>query len=406
MINSSKKIRRHFFSPRIVTLSCVLLTITVGILFPRLFAYLPALSGLALGLVLYTYKIPFLNSEKHILACLVATLTLATLSALWSVNPGFSVERALKVALILLPGFLFYIGARTITLTLKQIKILLCCFCLLSLALFIEKILGHPATAHLMTEPVPGFKLNRHFVVVALLSLPFLYFVKQLTFKYKTLTLIILIVFWGIIMSKTDSQTALVSYWVGVLFLFSFPNYKNIIRLFFIGLMILSCVFPLMVKPLKQAVPEQKLVDGVMLEASIIHRFEIWEFSTDSIMKKPLIGHGLDSLRFLKSDKWMPNQQADNALHSHNIILQLWVEFGVMGAIMLVLFLFMAMQKILAIHDLQKRKFYVAVFASATCCAMTGYSFWQSWQLGLFIFLMALSVLIANSNYKNNTKAS
>lgn len=397
---------RHFFTPNGVAFILILLNLIVGVFLPRLLAYLPAVSGLILASTLYMHKIPFFKSEKHIFICLISIITLAALSALWSINPEFTIKRTIKVTLILLPGFLFYIGARTMTLTPKQMITILLSLCAICAILFLEKNLGHPVISYMTDDFVKASKLNRNFVVIALLSIPFLYFLKRLTFKYKPLILISLITLLGIVMIYTHSQTALLSYWVGVAFLFGFPNNKCMIRLFFIGLMILSCVFPFLIKPIKQSIPEEVLIDGFVREASIIHRFEIWEFSVDSTMKKPFLGHGLDSLRFLKSDKWMPYQRADNALHSHNVILQLWVEFGVIGAIILMLFLFMMMQKMLRIDDLQKRKFYLAVFATTTSCAMTGYGFWQSWQLGLFIFLMTLSVVIANIDYKNNPKAS
>ena len=80
------------------------------------------------------------------------------------------------------------------------------------------------------------------------------------------------------------------------------------------------------------------VVTADAVKFSAAHRLLIWSFVGDRIAEHPLAGWGLNSSRAIPGGKdpiepgasWLP-------LHPHNAPLQLWLELGVPGAVLLAL---------------------------------------------------------------------
>jgi O-antigen ligase len=396
---------RPFFSFEISYLFGLFIILLTGLLIPRLLAYTPAIAGLlfAAGLVLKEKK--FIETDKPILLFLSAIIFLSGLSSLWSFNPEFSVERTIKMALIILPSFLFLSVSHQIKMTEVKKFLMALIGLMAATALFF---ISQKMTEHVLIEKILGYdvashKLNRAFVVLSLFILPVLYSIRYLHWNKKTKAIVTLalIALTTFALTKTQSQTAQLCFLIGLILLYILPAKKFLVKLFFIGLVILTLSLPFMIKPVKNALPEDMLTTGFLHEASIIHRLEIWEYSVEKMFEKPWLGNGIDSLRFMTANQWMTHQKSDQALHSHNVILQFWVEFGILGAVFLLVFLGLSAKKMLAVDDDGKRRLYFAVYAAAAGCTLTGYGFWQSWHLGLLMFLAAFTVFIGNQNYRD-----
>ena len=198
------------------------------------------------------------------------------------------------------------------------------------------------------------------------------------------------------------SQTAQLSFLCGLFFLLLFPvQSRNLGKILFGGILILSFILPFILKPIQNTIPEDVLMEGLLKEASIIHRFDVWNFTITEIEKSPLYGHGIESQRSMKSDQWMEHQKADSILHAHNVILQIWIEFGVIGILLGSLFLIYCFKSIYDTEDLNKRRLYLTIFTALFCCAMTGYGFWQSWQIGTFFLFSATAIAMARMQTQN-----
>lgn len=392
---------RHFFSFPVLFCFFLINAIILGFLIPRLMAYLPAISGLCLSIIYLLKEKKFFNIDKSVFLFLIGITSWITLSAIWSFNSEFSVERSIKVALILFPAFLFWsIAPKIIIENINQFaKVAICIFSALILFLTIEKYFDHPVTELFLNQEVQPHKSNRSFVILALLATPFLFLVKKTNWPQKKLIELALIIVVGTALTQTISQTAQLSFIIGLIFIYLIPPSKILIKCFFIGLIILTIALPFSIKPIKNAItPEAMKGNSLLREASIVHRFEIWEHSVNKAFEKPLLGNGIESLRFMTADQWMPNQRSDQALHSHNFILQLWVEFGATGAFMMIAFFILSLRKMLHVQDLNQRKLYFATYAATVSCALTGYGFWQSWHLGFIMLLATLVLFIANQN--------
>jgi O-antigen ligase len=145
------------------------------------------------------------------------------------------------------------------------------------------------------------------------------------------------------------------------------------------------------------------------LPLSAAHRVITWEFAAARIAERPVLGWGGEASRSLPgADALIPEAVLErhglNApftrlyfrvtegrmlqLHPHNMALQLWLELGVVGAL-LGASLAVAAGLALAAHGPAG----AGAFAAGIVTAMTGYGVWQEWWIGLV--LVAAAVLVA-----------
>ena len=86
-------------------------------------------------------------------------------------------------------------------------------------------------------------------------------------------------------------------------------------------------------------IPWQSIPAG----GSIIHRLLVWEYVGSEIYKKPLLGHGVGTSRLIGQNIILnaPNSDIEIKggipLHPHNNFLQIWLELGVIGIIIITL---------------------------------------------------------------------
>jgi exopolysaccharide production protein ExoQ len=113
------------------------------------------------------------------------------------------------------------------------------------------------------------------------------------------------------------------------------------------------------------------------------HRLLIWSFAGERIAQRPLLGWGLDAARAIPGGKdeirpgqsWMP-------LHPHNAPLQLWLELGAPGALLLGLFIWWLWRRI---AEARWPPLYAAASGGALTAmlavAFAGWGIWQEWWL-------------------------
>ena len=200
--------------------------------------------------------------------------------------------------------------------------------------------------------------------------------------------------------SLTESQTAQLCFIVGLFFLFVFPIKLKILTKILMLLSVVFClIFPFTIAPLKNTFSEEQLKHGnyFVKQASIIHRLDVWNYAAEKTIKSPIYGNGIESLRFMKSDTYMEHQKADNALHAHNAVLQVWAEFGIIGILLAIALLVYIFRSINNIENHDIRRLYLASFMACLCCSLTGYGIWQSWQLGLFFAVAAFAITLGHA---------
>ena len=87
----------------------------------------------------------------------------------------------------------------------------------------------------------------------------------------------------------------------------------------------------------KQTLPWQKTSIG----GSVIHRLLVWEYVGSEILKKPLLGNGIGTSRLIGQNIVLnipnTNQEIRGGipLHPHNSFLEIWLELGLLGIIVI-----------------------------------------------------------------------
>ena len=158
--------------------------------------------------------------------------------------------------------------------------------------------------------------------------------------------------------------------------------------------LLIAFAFPfLFLAPISEA-QQCRLYD---FKTSAMHRVFIYQFGAKNVLKKPWLGWGMDASRSIpggsqktraisckNSDGFITEIRAGGnlPLHPHNAGLQIWLELGLIGSVLLicsVLLLIKRFKEDFGSSDGQ------AVLASSFCCACLIYSvsfgLWQSWLM-------------------------
>lgn len=136
----------------------------------------------------------------------------------------------------------------------------------------------------------------------------------------------------------------------------------------------------------------RQLAERRDISPSIYHRAAIWEFAAAKIEQAPVFGWGLHASR------QMPGSGAEIApgaellpLHPHNFALQIWLELGLVGAIVASVLVWILGSGIPS--DGARKKAATSVLLAAMACASVGYGLWQGWWMSSLWLLAGLCAL-------------
>jgi O-antigen ligase len=142
-------------------------------------------------------------------------------------------------------------------------------------------------------------------------------------------------------------------------------------------------------------------VDGAALQKqypnfprSAYHRYLIWNFAAEKVLERPVLGWGFRTSRVLPDGKVMldTSEQA-MPLHPHNGVLQVWVELGGLGAVLLAGLCLTAIRRIRQwpVGD-GGPAMAVGLFATAYSIVCTSYGLWQSWWMSAILLAVAFCI--------------
>lgn len=131
---------------------------------------------------------------------------------------------------------------------------------------------------------------------------------------------------------------------------------------------------------------------------SLFHRLFMWEHVTDLIWERPVLGWGLDAARGMPGAKQLiPELDHPHAwyisLHPHNLALQVWLELGAVGAV-LVAWLVIGIERM--IPERLDRMQIAAIGGSVSSVAvlwMLSFGAWQVWYMAA-VFLVAIMLCL------------
>lgn len=122
------------------------------------------------------------------------------------------------------------------------------------------------------------------------------------------------------------------------------------------------------------------------------HRVEIWDYLSFHILQNPWTGWGFGNTSRLAVDSPHAGLYAfakGPAAHAHNVFVSLWVELGLVGAVLGVAFAFLTLKKI---GNMPERlvPYGLAAWSSAFILALCAYDFWTDSFLAMFALVAVL----------------
>lgn len=385
------------------------------LLMPRALAFLPGVAGLVL-----TFFWPRLTGEPRTLSkpALIAVLSitaLASLSALWSAEPGEALERAMKLGLVMIPGALL-IGNLAATPELPGNRrfwilpvVTLCGGFLVWTEIRFNYPLFRLFHGLSQTDNVQRYEMNRTMVATVLLALALLpglvTWLQQTALGAWQRRGVVALFLLAMIppLAVAESQSAQIGFLAGLLVFFFFPVRCRVAWAALAALIILGLLSaPWVSIALFVHIPHEQIAhqtqeeqNGLWLwlsQANVLPRMELWDFVSRYILQHhPLIGGGIEATRMVPAfDNKELYQPGLTLLHPHNAVLQIWMEFGAAGIVLTSAAVAWLMRRLYQCEDLVVRRGGLATLTGFLAVGVVGYGLWQGWWLGLILLAAAL----------------
>jgi O-antigen ligase len=133
------------------------------------------------------------------------------------------------------------------------------------------------------------------------------------------------------------------------------------------------------------------------LKHSAQHRVEIWHFAAQRILERPLLGYGFNASRYVPNgdavSAFLPPGQSLIPLHPHDAFLQIWLELGAVGALIVAAGL-VSILGALGRWPAASTRFIFPGYAAGLVVAALAFGIWQSWWMATIAFSIAAYRLI------------
>lgn len=405
-----------FYSTAIIATLC-LVTLIASIA-PRALSFAPALIGF-LGLIAYKpIRGTWPRLTKRAFVWSIAICSLACISSLWAIDPDLVLQRSTKMALILIPGAALFTLIRALPTIDTQHLSLIFTITTLTLGLIISTDLYMDGTLHKYLHNVAQdtefnfSNLNRSVVVYTtflFITVPTIIFAQHSRYR-KGLWLSLVAIVSVLIFAKTESQSSQLALLIGGILFIAFP-YKRKTAWYVLALTLFTTIVmaPFAAQFLFQNATTYLMEHNWFQNGFAGNRLEIWDFISRYALQNPIYGFGIEATRAVEAfDTQMLYHPTQTILHPHNFALQLWIEFGIVGVIFSILFfgyLLAQIQKTIGPkHYTVSAKLAIPLLFAVIAVSSTGYGLWQSWWLGYFTLLIALSTFSARCLYSDTQK--
>ena len=363
---------------------------------PRGIAPLASVAGLFAALLILSSGAALSRQRLAAPAALLgALLTWGVISAIWSIDPLRSLELAARLAGLFAAGLALAAAAELVVAPDRLTGFLVAGF-VLGIAMAATDLATHGAVSKpFSTRSYQASWLNQASVAFAILLLPTSAALVGRGRRMSGLVFAGAAAITVCALAGTAAKVALAAGLPAALLCYGWR--ARTARAAALVSVLVAISAPLTFARLERVSDLVVTADAVKFSAA--HRLLIWSFVGDRIAEHPLAGWGLNSSRAIPGGKdpiepgasWLP-------LHPHNAPLQLWLELGVPGAVLLAL---VAAYAWLALARAEwPRRFAAAVGGSlATGCIATlaTYGIWEEWWQGTLWFSLFLILVMARA---------
>ena len=250
------------------------------------------------------------------------------------------------------------------------------------------------------------YRLNRTVVVLLLLLFPFLALI-MVQKRWKAGIIVLILPVWAIFSS--ESGAAMLGLMVGVLTLV-LALWQWRLALYAVGSAAMLAVFTapwqgiILTEILSQTLHEH------LRSTSSAIRVEIYRAFGRAVEYAPFFGSGFNVASHLeKEPAYASIPEKLNYFiefgHAHNASLQIWVEFGLAGAVLAALILIVALRQIASAPQVI-RPALLAFFAASFAIAIISHGAWQAWWAGgLGVAIIVFQSIIAQYERQNHNRS-
>ncbi|MCK5284138.1 MAG: O-antigen ligase family protein [Alphaproteobacteria bacterium] len=388
----------NFYKHSLIISLFALLLVTVSL--PRILGFAPIVIAFV---SLITYRIVFKiwpYFSKYAFGWAFVFAGLAILSSLWAVNPEISIERGSKLIILLTSGALLISMVLSLDQTARLFFqkvfpwIVVIMGILLTFELYLQAPIYHIFHSFSVEDPFNLSKLNRGiaiFMLSVFVTLPLVYKQKQRPDRLWLLAALLISTL--AIIYKTESQAAHLCFVVGVIFFF-FPYHIKTAWYALMGLFVICMISaPWIAQGLFNTFPEMIGEHEWLHHSYADRRMEIWDFVARRALENPLLGFGVEATKAMKDfDTARIYHPTTQILHPHNFVLQIWIEFGILGILLSNSFFIWIFFNISKLSSKNARQCLPAFMACITLAVVT-YGLWQGWWIGSFILLIVFCIL-------------
>lgn len=370
-------------------------------------AFLPA--GLALifyALFSYANHAP-LKPPRDVLVLCAIILGLAGLSLLWAAHPDVSAKQIPKLTGLLIPQILlFALITHLNTRIKKHARILyaygiIACTLFLGFEIFTQGFFYNLMRGHFPPVPADPDEFNCAAIVISLHSFAAYHMLK--TRLKSALAFMALYLPLGLAVISAQSQSAQLCLLVGLFFLFAFPYHapyaKYLFRTLKYCMIAVIFIAPFAITPIYHNFAGELQNYKIMQNAYAGIRLEIWDFIARYALQQPLHGYGIEVTRAITDfDSSQTFLDKNTAMHPHNFVMQIWIEFGLIGAVIASGLFYYAFTKLEKNYTPAQQKILLPTFMAALVPAAAAFGMWQGWWLASLFHLCAMALLIAHSS--------
>ena len=338
--------------------------------------------------------------DFRISIALVLLLVWCAIASAWSAEPVQSLVLAIRIGVIFAAGMILFAASAALgeAAKLRVGQWLIVGFAI-SLAYMAAEIgLDYPLLGS-FKEADPGNKavwFNRGAVALALIAWPLTAYLWERGVGWKAYAIPVVL---GIGSAFLESESATLGFAVGVVIVLLMIAIPKAGRAVAIAASVLAFVaMPFVAREMYR----QGWHQADWLISSAQHRVEIWDFTLERIVEKPLLGWGFDASRHIGA---LPPKSAVSgrdlmALHPHSVPLQVLLELGAVGVVIVLGLLCLIAMRLEDVSG-RARAFGQAAFVAALAMGAVAYGAWQNWWLSLIVSVALLVPLVSAPGSRN-----
>lgn len=381
-----------------VLLFTMVALVALGGIQPLPFGFIPSLLGVGTLIAVRIRTKSWIKIDWPLYGWLLALFVLTASSSLWSITPSETLERSLKVCGLLLCALPLIDLARAMPAdTLRRWQMLFPLATIIAgLYPLIELHFDFPIQKALGMSPpeniIWGSSLNKHVSIFIMMLAPALLICHRAGAHTISIVMMIMAV---LMMTTTESQAAQLALLVIPLAwcaAFILPGTGIPLAFITAGLILLLMPW---VSPIAfdMFAADMNKPGSLAEQASASKRLENWDFISRKIIENPWTGFGMDATRSINDFQSQKLYfETSTIMHPHNIALQLWIEFGILGVALVIGFFGFLLGRLLKLSRGERRIPFTA-FCVVLSFLMVSWSIWASWLLGFIVFLSAVTIL-------------